>query len=388
MPSRRSSIKVSSNARLSQTPRTPTNSGRAARHGNQEAQGDVGGEFSEGEEGEQVPETQLSSPARQLPASDPDHYQFVSNFKWEPPVNQHFLISEYLSAEYTDLEIHCAGQTFRAHKIIVCSESPVLKAMCNNLAPGQHLVLNQYRKFILGRVLDFCYHRTYYDGEFPVTVAPFLMSMTLNDVHAALEAPLAVLSDVEDPEWVAGCTECDAPESSEENQDDEYIPYSCNIHCPLDYDSDSSEDGLSSVDIPSRPRSPMEIPQPPYRISLGLNFEMYVAAKQLQIPALQLVARERFTHSFRAHWRRIWDLNTLIRHVYSETDQSDPLRGLICQMVAAGYDSELDMGFKARIRALMVENGEFAAEVLDVVLQMRNIWTDNIDGMNPETDVS
>lgn len=219
------------------------------------------------------------------------------------------------------------------------------------------------------RVLYFCYRRTYSDGEFPTTVPPFLTSMTSNDVHDALEAPLAVLSDVEDPEWVAESTECDGSKGIEQEQD-EYLPSSCDIHCALEYDSDSSEDEMPSAEIPSEPQ------QPPYKISLFANFKVYIAAKELQIPALQLVARERFAHSLRAHWARFADLPALIELVYAKTDESDPLRALICQVAAARYDSKFDMASKANIRELMTKNGEFAAEVLDATLRLRDGWTD------------
>jgi hypothetical protein len=236
--------------------------------------------------------------------------------------------------------------------------------------------------------------------------------MTAAAVRDALESPLAVASDVVDPGWWAESVTWDDYEGPEEEQDyeeqqdpeeghqgpaedqdsdeeqdpdveqdsdedmDEYVPYSCDIHCPLAFDSDSSNDEVSSVDIPTRPQSPMNLPQPPYAISLFANFRVYVAAKELQIPALLLVARNRFVHSFQAHWARFADLPGLIEQVYSWTDEGDPLRALICQIVAAGYDSKFEMDFRTEIRELMVKNGEFSAEVLDATLRLRRGWTD------------
>lgn len=193
--------------------------------------------------------------------------------------------------------------------------------------------------------------------------------MTLKDVHEALEAPLLVLSDVEDPEWVAESTESEGTEETGQEQD-EYLPSKCDIHCALEYVSYPLKDEMLSVDITSEPQ------QPPYEISLFANFKVYIAAKELQIPALQLVARERFAHSLRAHWARFADLPALIELVYARTDESDPLRALICQLAAAGYDSKFDMASKAEIRELMTKNGEFAAEVLDATLRLRSGWTD------------
>lgn len=69
--------------------------------------------------------------------------------------------------------------------------------------------LDQYDLEILDRILDFCYRRTYLDGEYPEIAAHFLTSMTAEDVLDALEEPLVVMSDVEDPEWTADCTRID-----------------------------------------------------------------------------------------------------------------------------------------------------------------------------------
>jgi hypothetical protein len=265
--------------------------------------------------------------------------------------------------------------------------------------------LNHYDPETLDRILDFCYRRTYSDGEYPETVAPFLTRMSAMDVRDALESSIAVASDVVDPEWWEesrtwedsedGDQEQDYEEQGcEENQqrpawiqdtiaehhqvkgEDEYVQYSCEIHCPLDFDSVSSKDQVAPIDKPPRMQSPCRLLQPPYTISLLANFRVYIAAKELRIPALQLVARERFAHSFQAHWSRFEDLPKLIEQVYLETEESDPLRAFICQIVAAGYDSEFEMDFKVEIRELMAKNGEFAAEVLDATIRLKRVWTD------------
>lgn len=268
--------------------------------------------------------------------------------------------------------------------------------------------LNQYDPETLDRVLDFCYRRTYSDGEYPETATVILVRQGATDIRDILETPLAVASDVQGWE---GCLECDMPDETEEEQEykerwelveeerpdeaqdviqapeepqnpreeqttaeeqgqvedaDEYMPCSCDIHFSLHVDHDPS------------PRMPgqMELPQPPYAISLFANFKVYIAAKELQIPALQLVARERFAHSLQTHWHRFAEFPALIKLVYSLTDESDPIRMLVCQVVAASYDTKFGMAFGDEIRGLMAENGEFAAEVLDTTIRLRSGWTD------------
>lgn len=371
---------MSTDAPPSQISGSPSNSGQESACIKPEAQDDA-----------DSPTVEPLSPVTQVSASNSSPKRKVPTL--QTAVNQHSLAGFARSSEYSDLELAWGGPkvlcsqdhhvlgiarpqsnvqqpgrspqvTCHIHSIPTCSH---VDNLCQE--PGQPLRLDQYDLETLKRLMSFCYRRTYNDGEFPFTVAPFLTGMTANDVRESLEAPLLVLSDVEDPEWVAESTERDGSKDTKQEQD-EYLPSSCDIHCALEYASYPLKDDVLSVDVPSEPQ------QPPYEISLFANFNLYIAAKELQIPALQLVARERFVHSLRAHWARFADLPALIEQVFSRTDGSDPLRGLICQIVGAVYDSEFDMAFKAEIRELMTKNGEFAAELLDATLRLRSGWTD------------
>lgn len=233
-------------------------------------------------------------------------------------------------------------------------------------------------------MLDFCYRRTYSDGEFPETAASFLDRMTVDDVQKALEAPLAILSNSEDPEWSAECLWCGDSDSEDgggaceggdsdggDSDGGEYLPCTCDIHNPLNFNMDiPCVYGKPLFDVPLGPS------QPPYEISLFANFKVYIAAKDLQIPSLQLLARERFAHSLRSHWSRFAELPLLIEQIYMQTDRNDPLRTLICRIVAADYDIEYEMAFKTEIRELMTRNGEFATEVLETGLRMKKEWAD------------
>lgn len=49
------------------------------------------------------------------------------------PANQYFLADIYRNGAYSDLEVVSAGVVRPVHRIIVCSESPVLHTMCSNL---------------------------------------------------------------------------------------------------------------------------------------------------------------------------------------------------------------------------------------------------------------
>lgn len=239
--------------------------------------------------------------------------------------------------------------------------------------------LDEYGSRTVRRILDFCYHRTYSDDEYPETVAPFLLSMTAADVRHALEAPLAALSHVVDPEWTGRCTRREESKGKEdegvEDQED-YLPDRCENHDSSDDDFEPLDDEDSLVNLPVEEQGPATPPQPPYTISLFANFEVYIAAKELQIPALQLLARERFAHTLRTHWDRFAHLDLLIEEVCLRTNHDDPLRALVCQIVAAEYDIGQRLDFKVKIREVMARNGGFATDVLDMVLRLKNEWAD------------
>lgn len=241
--------------------------------------------------------------------------------------------------------------------------------------------------------MDFCYHRTYSDGEYPETAAPSIFQMTADDILVALEAPLAVASDVECPRWRGLCFQFEnseggkdeeenpevvdkqAEKETRKNPEDRYVPKLSelddsddNYHC--------SDDEMPLIHVPLTSQELAEPQQPPYTISLFANLKVYTAAKELQIPALQLLARKRFAHTLRAHWARFEHFPALIQQVYLRTENGDHLRALICQIVAADYDERRETDFKAELRELMGSNGEFATDVLDTALQMRSEWKD------------
>ncbi|KAG6355926.1 hypothetical protein INS49_015310 [Diaporthe citri] len=203
--------------------------------------------------------------------------------------------------------------------------------------------------------------------------------MTVDDVRHALEAPLAVVSDVVDPEWTGHCTQREKSEGKENEgvgDQDEYLPDRCEDHDSSDDDFEPLDDEDSLVNLPVERQGPATSPQAPYTISLFANFEVYIAAKELQIPALQLLARERFAHTLRAHWDRFVHLDSLIEEVYLRTRHDDPLRALTCHIVAAEYDRGQKLDFKVKVREVVARNGEFATDVLDAVLRLQSEWVD------------
>lgn len=66
-----------------------------------------------------------------MPASGLNHDQAASTPL--ASVSHHFVAQYYGTGEYSDLDIVSNGVVRSVHKIIVCSESPVIKHKCSLL---------------------------------------------------------------------------------------------------------------------------------------------------------------------------------------------------------------------------------------------------------------
>lgn len=75
--------------------------------------------------------TRYVMPAVEEPAPGATHGHSASVHS--APVNQHSLGQYYQTGEYSDLKVVSYGFSRKVHKIIVCSESPVIKEKCNSL---------------------------------------------------------------------------------------------------------------------------------------------------------------------------------------------------------------------------------------------------------------
>lgn len=121
MPPKRAARIESRDAQPSQSSRLPSHNGRSVTAVKEENQDVADG-----------PVDQPLSPAVQVPdAVDTRHDQPISILS--APVYQHLLAQYYRNGEYSDLEVVSNGVVLSVHRIIVCSESPVLKDKCSHL---------------------------------------------------------------------------------------------------------------------------------------------------------------------------------------------------------------------------------------------------------------
>lgn len=175
----------------------------------------------------------------------------------------------------------------------------------------------------------------------------------------------------EDEEEADDEDEEELEEKEQKNDDDDpdvYMVDDHEIECPLDYDSgsDLQEDPLELLKKDEQKAMPLvdAEQQAPYAVSLLTNFRVYIAAQEFQMPALQLLAREKFVHTATTHWFRFEQLSDLVEELYRRTDEADPVRAFTCRLVAARYQAA-EEPLRTLLRSLMGRIGEFARDVLD-----------------------
>lgn len=127
MQTRSGSRSVSAGTSSSENHPLPLNSGREMSDITQGAQDDASNTV-----------TRLSSPAARMPSPHPTHDQSASMAP--APVSLDFLAQSYRTGEYSDLEIVSNGVERSVHKVIVCSQSPVIKRKCSLVSPHWHVL--------------------------------------------------------------------------------------------------------------------------------------------------------------------------------------------------------------------------------------------------------
>lgn len=177
-------------------------------------------------------------------------------------------------------------------------------------------------------------------------------------------------------------TKCPVPSSSveDEDEDEKYTEHEDetsdvdsdvwmdDFEGPLEYDSESDLDEEELPDLKHHRNDPLEA-ETGYKLSLMTNFRVYVVAIEFQMPALQLLARERFVATATTHWQHYEHLGKLVEELYRRTTATDPVRAFMCRLVAAQYHSAQGP-LRETLRSLMGTVPEFARDVLDCSVQV------------------
>ncbi|KAH8894295.1 POZ domain-containing protein [Thozetella sp. PMI_491] len=262
----------------------------------------------------------------------------------------------FLSDKFTDMTIRCPGREFKAHRAVVCTQSTFFdKALTGGFEESLSGVvqLPQADPTVLEKFLQFLYTGNYNDGVLPSTMPSAAAMMTPQELQVALAVKPGeiVVEEAEQDE-----TEYDSELDDEEGENDPEEEY--NEFC-----GDSGKAGeLNSNDEPEQRDAR----------AMFLSLRVYLMADQFDVPALRLLARDRFYREAEALYHNCNAFPDVVDELYDNTRQNDiAMREGIARLVANRLE---DDEFKQKLEPVMRKHGDFGVDVLNCRMAINKTW--------------
>ncbi|EEU40680.1 uncharacterized protein NECHADRAFT_76077 [Fusarium vanettenii 77-13-4] len=252
------------------------------------------------------------------------------------------------SGDYSDMTIRCQGREFKTHRAIVCSQSSFFKkALGSNFKEGDSGIVdlpeddpNTVQSF-----LEFLYTGTY-------SVGGFDRDTVLEAVEVTNEQTLKRLNCAPgSSDYTSG-----TPRQQESAGGLRWSPYA-----------------FKGSVVPAEKSKKQK-----RRWAMKQSVWVYVLADKYDVPALRLLARDRFFQTGKEMlnlklWRTAsWDetafFSEIVQTIYDKTSEQDPLRQALHMIV--GMKTEDDV-LKKRMREEMTLNGELAVGVVDYLTEAK-----------------
>lgn len=156
---------------------------------------------------------------------------------------------------------------------------------------------------------------------------------------------------------------------------EEYDEFSANSDDGRHYDrirrqfpSEKKPEGRSSPGEAEKGRRDFSNP----RGDLLLSLRLYIMADKYDVPALRLLARDKFYRAAELSWDTTDCFPCVVDELYSTTLDTDiALREIVCRLVSSDiYSTET----KRRMEPIMRKHGDFATDLLNCVLARRKVW--------------
>jgi hypothetical protein len=238
--------------------------------------------------------------------------------------------------------------------------------------------------YILERFLQFLYTGNYEDGEYPALNKPSLSAtMTPEEVREELDqAPGIDTAGVSDghgevPETQSrhltraledgddGSDENDGDYVSEEDgedRDNEQSEIEYN-----DFDESGGDDYYNNLTKGTEGASSQVVHLVDWPHSLFTSLRVYVMADKFGVPALKLLARERFYRTAEKIYTTCEDFPAVVDEMYRSTPPTDiAMREIPCRLIANQYCG--DQALRQRMVPVMREHGDLAVGVLHYMM--------------------
>ncbi|EWZ40999.1 hypothetical protein FOZG_06426 [Fusarium oxysporum Fo47] len=308
------------------------------------------------------------------PSSTRYEYRDDDSFDGSKAISIHAALSTLLQSEkFSDITIICGERQFKTHRAVVCTQSPFFdKAMSGDYmeSTSRSIELPEDDPDVVERFLEFLYTGTYSDGVNFTWGKP---------AKAALLDPESVLQSLQQPACGSQETGMSSPaqgtedwiskDERDEEPDEEYNEY--------DEDpDDSSNDGdvaggeqskLAKVTEAvafghcSRTEGLKQFAD--LRSDMTLPLRLYVMADKYDVPALRLLARDRFYRAVELVWEEAKCFPDVVDELYQTTSPTDTaMREIVCRLVAAVIHVPR---VRDKMRSIMIKHGDFAVGVME-----------------------
>ncbi|KAF9872000.1 hypothetical protein CkaCkLH20_10632 [Colletotrichum karsti] len=325
------------------------------------------------------------------------------------------LSSLLLSDKFSDMTITCGGRTFKAHRAIVCPQSSFFdKAFSSGFKEASSSTINlpEDDPDVLQRLLQFLYTGNYDEGVSFNRERPSEVSfLSPEEVGIEMAAPIGVAIPYrrKQPGHATSqsrqghdSTSGEEEEEEKEEDDDEYdegeygeglstgyyasrdgdyqpnaqmIGMGNHLHEPDeeydDFTSNVNEAAVESRDIlgvgevfnteSERLAAVRQLSN--MRQELFLHLRLFIMADKYDVPALKLLARERFYRSAEHTWEVADEFPNIVDEIYTNTTEAEvAMREIVCRLVGSRLTCD---DARKRMEWVMKKHGDFAVGVMN-----------------------
>ncbi|KAH6958091.1 BTB/POZ protein [Fusarium avenaceum] len=292
----------------------------------------------------------------------------------------HAALSTLLGSDkFSDMTIICGGREFKAHRAVVCTQSSFFdKAMCSNFkeATSRVVELPEDDPDVVERFLEFLYTGTYSDGVNSTWGKPSTAAMLdPKTVQQNLQVPPGVYQSTPESEQDESTDDVDPdyeyPEEDEKEPEEEYTEFDENSH-DENTRNDEKERAKAMEDISLLTKTEAMQKLADLRNDMTLPLRLYVMADKYDVPALRLLARDRFYRSIELVWENAECFPDIVDELYQTTPPTDTaMREIVCRLVGTLI---LDPSVREKMRPVMAKHGDFAVGVMEYAIHLRKLW--------------
>ncbi|KAI8689635.1 BTB domain-containing protein [Fusarium sp. Ph1] len=324
----------------------------------------------------------------------------------------HASLSKLLHSEkFSDMTIRCGGREFKAHRAIICTQSSFFdRALSSNFkeAASRVVELPDDDPDVLERFLEFLYTGAYSDDvnhtwgkpSTAAMVSPEEVQENLNSTPGVPEdflvgderpstpcpglrnsnqvGPTGADSDENDLDYKPPSTTSTGSNSNSEPEE-EYNEFYGDSPSNSEQEPEHSPEKpslsarfvmkLSELDALDKEEAMQRLVK--IRNDMVLLLRLYIMADKYDVPALRLLARDRFYRAVELEWEHAESFPDIVDELYLGTPQTDTaMREIVCRIVGSRI---LNDRVREKMRPVMEKHGGFAVGIMEYAIHSGRI---------------